>query len=54
MSSKLLDEVKEKLKNAGYDGSLLKTNDLLLAIDDKGDIMKMIPASPKSSSVILN
>jgi len=36
----LLDKVKEKLKNVDYDGSLLKTNDLLLAVDDNGEIMK--------------
>ncbi|MEK6580781.1 MAG: hypothetical protein AABZ25_00165 [Nitrospirota bacterium] len=36
----LLDKAKERLKNAGYDGSLLKTNDLLLAVNDDGEIMK--------------
>ncbi len=35
----LLDKVKENLGNAGYDGSLLKANDLLLAVDSKGKIM---------------
>ncbi len=33
-------KVKEKLANAGYDGSLLKPNDLLLAIGNDGKIMK--------------
>lgn len=32
----LLDKVKANLGNAGYDGSLLKPNDLLLAIDASG------------------
>lgn len=34
-----LDEVKEKLQAAGFDGSLLKANDLLLAVDSNGEIM---------------
>ena len=42
-----LDKVKENLKNAGYDGSLLKTNDLLLAIDSKGEIMKNNSGGPE-------
>lgn len=44
---KLLIEVKERLKDAGYNGSLLKTNDLLLAIDDKGNIMKNSSGKPE-------
>jgi len=36
----LLEKFKARLREAGYDGSLLKTNDLLIAIDSKGDIMK--------------
>ncbi len=35
-----LKMVKERLRSAGYDGSLLKENDLLLALDSKGQIMK--------------
>jgi hypothetical protein len=35
-----LDNVKARLQKAGYDGSLLKANDLLLALDAKGEIMK--------------
>ncbi|OGW36446.1 MAG: hypothetical protein A2010_17170 [Nitrospirae bacterium GWD2_57_9] len=35
-----LERVKERLRSAGYDGSLLKPNDLLLAVDAKGNIMK--------------
>jgi hypothetical protein len=46
-SQSLLNEVKDKLKNAGYDGSLLKTNDLLLAVDDKGDMMKKSSGKPE-------
>jgi hypothetical protein len=32
----LLEKVKVKLENAGYDGSLLKTNDLILALGNEG------------------
>lgn len=39
-SQSFLDRTKERLMNAGYDGSLLKANDLLLAVDDKGNMMK--------------
>ncbi len=35
----LLQKVKENLRIAGYDGSLLKPNDLLLAVDSAGKIM---------------
>jgi hypothetical protein len=35
-----LEKIKERLRTAGYDGSLLKGNDLLLALDSKGQIMK--------------
>jgi hypothetical protein len=35
-----LEKVKERLRTAGYDGSLLKANDVLLAMDAKGTIMK--------------
>jgi hypothetical protein len=34
----LLDRVKKNLRNVNYDGSLLKSNDLLLAIDRNGEI----------------
>jgi hypothetical protein len=37
---KFLDMVVARLRDAAYDGSLLKTNDLLLALDAKGEIMK--------------
>ena len=43
----LLNKVKENLKNAGYDGSLLKTNDLLLAIDSNGKIMNNSYGEPQ-------
>jgi hypothetical protein len=34
----LLERVKKNLMNVNYDGSLLKPNDLLLAIDRNGEI----------------
>lgn len=43
----LLDKAKERLKNADYDGSLLKTNDLLLAVNDDGEIMKNNSGEPE-------
>lgn len=43
----LLENVKENLKNAGYDGSSLKANDLLLAIDSKGKIMNNSYGKPE-------
>lgn len=42
-----LDRVKEKLKKAGYDGSLLKANDLLLAVDSGGRIMNNRSGEPE-------
>lgn len=36
----LLDRVHARLRDAGYDGSLLKPNDLLLAVDRAGAIVK--------------
>ncbi len=42
----LLERVKENLKDVGYDGSLLKPNDLLLSINNKGEIVKDISGSP--------
>ncbi|OGW32023.1 MAG: hypothetical protein A2X59_05555 [Nitrospirae bacterium GWC2_42_7] len=47
LSNMLLDKTKEKLKKAGYDGSLLKVNDLLLAIDSKGEIMNNNQGEPE-------
>jgi hypothetical protein len=38
--STFLEKTIKRLRGAGYDGSLLKPNDLLLAIDSKGEIMK--------------
>ena len=43
----LLAEVKEKLKSAGYDGSLLQLNDLLLAVNDKGEIIRNQAGEPE-------
>lgn len=37
---RLLEKTKQRLADAGYDGSLLKTNDLLLAVDEDGNFMK--------------
>ena len=43
----LLANVKDKLKNAGYDGSLLQLNDLLLAVNDKGEIIRNQAGEPE-------
>jgi hypothetical protein len=43
----LIQKIKENLKNAGYDGSLLRANDLLLAIDSNGKIMNNIDGEPQ-------
>lgn len=37
---RLLEAVKERLRQHGYDGSSLKANDLLLAVDVNGGVMK--------------
>ena len=42
----LLEKVKENLGNLDYDGSLLKPNDLLLAVNSKGGIVKNISGRP--------
>jgi hypothetical protein len=42
----LLNKVKENLKDVGYDGSLLKPNDLLLATNDKNEIMRDNTGNP--------
>lgn len=39
-SKRYIEKTIERLQDAGYDGSLLKANDLLLAVDEKGQIMK--------------
>ncbi len=44
---KILDNVKEKLTNRGYDGSLLRHNDLLLAVGDNGQLMNNIVNEPE-------
>jgi hypothetical protein len=46
-SRKLLDQVKERLRNAGYEGPLLKDNDLLLAVDSSGKIMNNSDGGPE-------
>jgi hypothetical protein len=43
----LLGGVKERLAKAGYDGSLLKENDLLVAVDSKGRIMNNKDGEPE-------
>jgi len=42
----MLENVQENLRNAHYDGSLLTPRDLLLAINDKGEIVKDSSGSP--------
>ncbi len=42
----LLNKVKENIKDVGYDGALLKYNDLLLVTNDKGEIMKDSTGNP--------
>jgi hypothetical protein len=42
----LLEKVKENLKHVNYDGSLLKTNDLLIATNSKDEIVKDDSGSP--------
>ncbi len=42
-----LDTVKAKLHVHGFDGSSLKANDLLLAVDDNGEIMKNRSEEPQ-------
>jgi hypothetical protein len=39
-SKAFLEKVVARLRAAGYDGSLLKPNDLLIALDAKGEIVK--------------
>jgi hypothetical protein len=41
-----LEKVKERLHAAGYDGSLLKANDVLLALDAKGQVIKEKSGEP--------
>ncbi len=43
----LLEKVKVNLANAGYYGSLLKPNDLLLAVDRAGKIMNNRSGEPE-------
>ncbi len=37
---RLIERTVSKLKNIGYDGTLLQANDLIISIDPKGDIIK--------------
>jgi len=43
----LLGKVKEKLRKAGYDGSLLRRNDLLVVMDNNGKLMKNSKGEPE-------
>ena len=43
---RFLDDVKKRLKDCGFDGSSLKANDLLLAVDDEGKILKNSSGEP--------
>jgi hypothetical protein len=45
---KLLDSVKKRLDDIGYDGTLLKTNDLLLAMGNSGSLMKNDSGEPEA------
>lgn len=44
---RFLDTAEEKLKECGFDGSSLKANDLLLAIDGNGETMKSDSGEPE-------
>ncbi|HUJ19606.1 MAG TPA: hypothetical protein VL197_16590 [Nitrospirota bacterium] len=41
-----LEKVKERLRAVGYDGSLLKENDLLLALDSRGQVVREKDGQP--------
>jgi len=45
---RLYDGVFQKLNNAGYDGSLLKGNDILLAMDPSGQLLKDVDGTPEA------
>jgi hypothetical protein len=45
-AGRFLARVKERLQAAGYDGSLLKLNDLLIALDGNGKIVKDSSGEP--------
>lgn len=42
-----LDRVKNNLGGVGYDGSLLKANDILLALDASGSVLKNVDGDPE-------
>ncbi|MBI4690069.1 MAG: hypothetical protein HY754_07350 [Nitrospirae bacterium] len=42
-----MEKTKERLINTGYDGSSLKANDLLLVMDEKGELMKNSSGKPE-------
>ena len=43
----LMDKVKNRLLNAGYDGSLLKINDFLIVMDNKGTLVTKSSGDPE-------
>ena len=47
LCGRLLDRVRKRLREAGYDGSLLKANDLLLAVDSNREIMNNSYGEPE-------
>lgn len=51
-SRHLLRKVIKRLKESGYDGSLLKANDILLTLDDKGEII--LDSSGEPDVIICN
>jgi hypothetical protein len=46
-SRDLLESVIQRLRSAGYDGSLLKPSDLLMATDNNGDVMNNSTGEPE-------
>lgn len=46
-SELLLEKTKERLWDAGYHGSFVKANDLLIALDDKNEIVRLPSGEPE-------
>jgi hypothetical protein len=44
---RLFDDVQQKLKGAGYDGALLKSNDLVMAVDPDGKVLSNDHGEPE-------
>lgn len=47
-ADRILDTTRAKLKNVGYDGSLLERNDIIIAIDAAGSIVRDAEARPEA------